>query len=181
MKKLLLLATVMLTFVATASAQSVMYPKFHLGVRGGLTVNTPTISDASIDGMVMAYGGIATDFRIAPIPLYIETGVYYMDKGGSITYPWGKHDFDNHFIHIPILVSYHFYLNDNMAVQPFVGFAGGYLTESEDFGGAVRFGCGYNFKRFYANIGYDIGVTENHSIKDNTFFVTFGYNFAGGR
>ena len=30
-------------------------------------------------------------------------------------------DFDNHSVMVPLLMSYHLYLTDNMAVQPFVG------------------------------------------------------------
>lgn len=198
MKKqvLFLVATaVMLVASTSVQAQSVSYPKFHMGIRGGLTVNTASVKGGgSADALAFPYGGIAVDFRVAPFPLYLETGVYYMNKGGEykyVQYNGGysfsdyTEKFDNHFINVPLLLCYHFYVNDKMAVQPFVGFVGGYLTESDNFGGAVRIGCGYNFGRLYANIGYDFGVTKDskhgEDITNNTFFATLGFNFAGGR
>ncbi len=190
-----LVAAVVFTVVATSvSAQSVQYPSFHFGIRGGVSVNSSSISGTDLSGgsRTFPYGGLAADFKIASIPLYLETGVYYMNKGYKFEIYDRTYKENDHFIHMPLLASYHIYINDNMAIQPFAGFVGGYLTESKDFGGAIRLGCGINFGRLYANLGYDIGVTKhqasdryyNYSIGKlsySTFFATIGFNFLGSR
>lgn len=179
-----LVAAVVFTVVATSvSAQSVQYPSFHFGIRGGLTVNSSSFSDTNLSGASKSfpYGGLAADFKIASIPLYLETGVYYMNKGYKFEYGNYTVKEDDHFIHMPLLASYHIYINDNMAIQPFAGFAGGYLTKAKEFEGAVRIGCGFNFGRLYANVGYDIGVIKHDRRSNNTFFATIGFNFLGSR
>jgi hypothetical protein len=183
-----LVAAVLFSMAVTSvSAQSVQYPSFHFGIRGGLTVNSASFSGTNLSGDSKAfpYGGLAADFKIAPIPLYLETGVYYMKKGYTIEENGHELKVDDHYIHMPLLVSYHIYINDNMAIQPFAGFAGGYVTKSSGFEGAVRLGCGINFGSLYANLGYDIGVTKNTAkgikYSNNTFFATIGFNFLGSR
>jgi hypothetical protein len=111
----------------------------------------------------------------------MKTGVYYMNKGYKFEYENYTVKEDDHFIHMPLLASYHIYINDNMAIQPFAGFAGGYLTKAKEFEGAVRLGCGINFGRLYANVGYDIGVIKHNRRSNNTFFMTVGFNFLGSR
>lgn len=159
--------------------------RFHMGIRGGLTVNT--IGEA--DALAFPYGGIAMDFKVAPIPIYVESGVYYMNKGYTTDGGNASHD---HSILVPVLASYHVPVlsGNKMSVQPF---AGGYVsynfdTEKEDYG--VRIGCGWNYGRLYANVGYDIGVkpyevhVSRYDTKDyfnNTLFVTIGFNWAGAK
>ena len=81
--KTLLAAVLMLTVAASANAQSVAYPRFHLGLRAGVSVNFPKVSGYDINSLTFPQGGVSIDFRLAPIPLYFETGVYYMNKGNS--------------------------------------------------------------------------------------------------
>ena len=199
------MATALLIFVAVgASAQSVTYPRFHMGIRGGISLNSVKI-DADVDGVssfAFPQGGISLDFRLAPFPLYLETGAYYMNKGA--TTEWTDYYLmgsttrtqkdDDHYIYAPVLFSYHYYLNDKIALQPFVGGTFGYLTESKDFEAAIRIGLGFNFGRLYANVGYDFGVAKHDALigytkygiytsklHSNTFFATIGFNFAGSR
>ena len=195
------MATALLMFVAVgASAQSVTYPRFHMGIRGGISVNSVSFKD-NVDGTkasLFPQGGLAFDFRLAPFPLYLETGAYYMNKSFNLDYAdygWSssKRE-DDHYVYAPVLFSYHYYLNDKMALQPFVGGTFGYLTESDDFEAAIRVGLGFNLGRLYANVGYDFGLVKHdmmigytlHDIytskfHSNTFFATIGFNFAGSR
>lgn len=187
MKKFLTVVVMLMTcFTLSVNAQSYDYPKFHMGIRGGFSINTNSVSGT--DALFFPQGGLDMDFRIAPIPLYLETGVNYMNKGYKYTVPNydEKETEDDHYIYMPLLVSYHFYLNDKMAIQPFLGGTFGYLTESGDYESALRVGCGFNFGRLYANIGYDSGLTSHHfddydSWRNKGFFMTLGFNFAGSR
>lgn len=195
-KSFKLLIAVAMLFSATLSANAQFSKKennrvpdrFHMGIRGGVSINSWSEGG---DAKTFPYGGFNMDFQIAPIPLFLETGVYYMNKGftyedsyysryGSYSY---EEDIDDHYIHMPLLVSYHINVAPNLFIQPFVGGVGGYLTESEEFEAAVRVGCGFNFGRLYANVGYDIGVTPHgHNDGTNgTFFATIGFNWAGSR
>lgn len=206
------MATALLMFVAVgASAQSVTYPRFHMGIRGGISVNSVKIEnvDDGVSSFAFPQGGISLDFRLAPFPLYFETGAYYMNKG--MTTEWTDFNSwtgyygtrtekdDDHYIYAPVLFSYHYYLNDKMALQPFVGGTFGYLTESDDFEAAIRVGLGFNLGRLYANVGYDFGLVKHDMMigysasniympnvyiskfHSNTFFATIGFNFAGSR
>lgn len=200
-KKVFMMLVIILTiYPFIASAQHISYPKFHLGVRAGYTFNNVTgkqqhfeyyscsepISHNSI------YGGVSMDFRITPFPLYLETGAYWMNRKYSYvaditveSVPSTTMTVKDDFFHIPLLFSYHFYLNDNMAIQPFAGGYGGYLRNSESFGYGVRLGCGVNYRRFYANVGYDIDLSKHKWNKYkvdhfNALFITLGYNIIGG-
>lgn len=191
MKKVLTLMVIFMTFFAmSVSAQSYDYPKFHMGIRGGFSINSVGHDTKTL---LFPQGGLDMDFRIAPIPLYLETGVNYMNKGYKLEFDYDESETeDDHYVYMPLLLSYHVYFNDKLAIQPFVGGTFGYLTESESFESALRIGCGFNFGRLYANIGYDFGLTGHDvdhgyydgyydSWKSNSFFMTIGFNFAGSR
>lgn len=196
-----MLAAAML-FSATLSANAQFSKKednrtpdrFHMGMRGGVTANSISLSEGSVDGLVFVYGGFNMDFQIAPIPIFLETGLYYMNKGWKNEYYGYKSEkADDHFINMPILASYHINVAPNLFIQPFFGGVGGYLTETDAFDAAIRVGCGMNFGRLYVNLGYDIGVVSHdiyysyskYSTKtdytNNTFFATIGFNWAGSR
>ncbi len=170
-----------------ANAQRMDYPRFHMGIRGGLSLNADTEVGKSA---LFPTGGIGMDFRLAPIPLYLETGAYYMNK--RVEWETINDAHDDHYAYAPLLVSYHIYIGDKFCIQPFTGITLGYLTESEMVESAARFGCGVSFGRLYANMGVDIGATEHEwynydtgfyasDASYNTFFMTIGFNWAGDR
>ncbi len=195
MKKLFYFAFALLMGTASMQAQRNDYPSMHLGVRAGLSVNHMTGEDVS--NLEWPTGGIAADFRLLKSqPLYFETGVNYMSKGYR---DCGKSPFHLHCFNVPLLFSYHYYLTDKIAIQPFTGAMVGYIGELEGHNSyqrcevAVRTGIGANYGRFYLNVGYDLGLTR-HAVnyrdllggssnqtrfRNNTFFVTFGFNFVG--
>lgn len=164
------------------NAQSIVYPKMHFGIRGGVTYTFASSSSSNkydqeykSDGIVYPTGGLALDFRIASIPLYLETGAYFVNRsaGGSV---------DDYTGQVPLLLSYHYYINDKTAIQPF---AGGYASYGYDFVAGARFGVGINYGRLYANVGYDIDLMErevhHNKYKCPGLFATIGYNFGGSR
>lgn len=97
-------------------------PRVHFGIRGGVSA-----SSYSLDGMeskIFPMGGFAVDFKVAPIPLYLESGLYYVNRGYKLDIPDEYYDDEstnNQAIEMPIVVSYHYYLNDKMSIQPFFG------------------------------------------------------------
>lgn len=169
----LFMVTVLLTMTTNVNAQKMTYPGVHLGLRVG-----PTFSS---DG-VGILGGLAFDFHLGKNPFYIETGAYFGvipglkgydrdSRRGSDLVPCPM---------APVLFSYHFYLNRNIALQPFAGGTIGYDLNDDEFLSTLRFGIGFNFKRLYLNVGYDLSYVEDFR-QPSYFFTTLGFNIAGRR
>ena len=173
-------------FTMTASAQIVKnleYPKAHFGIRTAFTNNSVSVSDGNygqFGSLPFVSGGLALDFRIASIPLYLETGLYYMNNGYKYSYDYNNYEetINNHSVKMPLLMSYHLYFTDNMAIQPFVGPYVGFGIDEERVDYGIRAGLGWNFGRLSVNAGYDFGF-EVDGYKNNTVFATIGFNFAG--
>ena len=158
--------------------------RFHMGIRAGYSQSVGDVED-----IVFIQGGIGVDFQVAPVPLFLETGLFYMNKGQI---DWDGMD-EDHYGYVPLLLSYHINIGPNLFLQPFFGGIAGYLGTTEEFDAGIRTGLGFNFGRLYANVGYDFGLVEqkrkyNYSNdghpndwKNNTFFVTVGFNWAGSR
>ena len=155
------------------NAQSVMYPKMHFGIRLGGAYSASTASGVTAE--IGPTGGLALDFRVGSKPIYVETGAYIVDR--AFTY---KDDTRHHFVTglAPVLLSYHFYISDKTAIQPF---AGGFVSinDDSDFAPGARIGVGINYGRLYANVGFD----KYFGDFDKTYgiFATIGFNFGGSR
>lgn len=190
MKKLfLIMVAVMATLSVKAQiVKNLEYPRGHFGIRAAYTSNTYTLDrgyDEAFEGGAKSFvsGGLAADFRVASIPLYLETGAYYINRGYKGfeydgRYGISEGEYDNHSVMVPLLMSYHLYFTDNMAIQPFVGPFVEYGIDAEEVSAGIRAGVGYNFGRLYVNVGYDFGFNIDDK-KNNTFFATIGFNFAG--
>ena len=163
-------------------------PRVHFGIRGG--VSASSYSEDGIKSKIFPMGGFAVDFKVAPIPLYLESGLYYVNRG----YKWDNYDdddesTDNQAIEMPLVVSYHYYLNDKMSIQPFFG---GFISQVfdgpfDDLDYGLRLGAGFNYGRAYASIGYDFGLKNfdyygsDYSFKSGLFFFNIGFNFVGSK
>ena len=163
--------------------KNMKYPKGHFGIRAAYTSNTLTCYGEKSEAKSFVSGGLAADFRVASIPLYLETGAYYINRGYKGfeydgRYGISEGEYDNHSVMVPLLMSYHLYFTDNMAIQPFVGPFVEYGIDAEEVSAGIRAGVGYNFGRLYVNVGYDFGFNIDDK-KNNTFFATIGFNFAG--
>lgn len=164
-------------------------PRVHFGIRGGVSA-----SSYSLDGMeskIFPMGGFAVDFKVAPIPLYLESGLYYVNRGYKLDIPDEYYDDEstnNQAIEMPIVVSYHYYLNDKMSIQPFFG---GFVSQVfdgpfDDLDYGLRLGAGFNYGCAYASIGYDFGLKNwdygyDKSFKSGLFFFNIGFNFVGSK
>lgn len=169
-------------------------PKEHFGVRAGIA-STDVLGDIW-DGagdskpLTAPTVGIAYDIKVAKLPFYVETGLYYMNRGQKYegTYHYDQHystykeTVDNHSLLVPALISYHAYVKKDMSFQPFMGpyLAYGFKDEEVDYG--WRMGCGFNAKQFYVNVGFDIGLKDDfdtHPGEVSSLFMTVGWNFLG--
>ena len=175
--------TLLTVFVATSLQVSAKFypayknaPKMHIGVRGGITFSTDTYDASEV--LVAPYGGLALDFKVSKLPIYIETGTYYMDKGCH--YEWLDHkDYTdhNHSIYVPAVASYHFYIDKKMTLQPFTGFYTSYGFDYELFDFGVREGVAFTYNQLYTNMGVNVGVVDQDGEKHLSLFLTVGVNF----
>ena len=99
--------------------------------------------------------------------------------------PSGNKTNDITYVYTPILICYHHYFTGKMSILPFAGGYVGYLDKYKKAEYGIRFGCGFNYGRLYANVGYDIGfldVGANGSKGHfNTLFLTLGLKIVGSR
>ncbi len=185
----LLLAALALGISKPASAQKwADAPQYHIGVRAGLIGSIPLQSDwDGHDGTRSLWSpsiGVSVDTRICKLPFYIESGLYWMDRG----YRYGRRGNTttehNYSLLLPALLSYHAYTSTQVSLQPFMGpyLAYGLNYREPDYG--WRMGVGVNVRDFYANVGFDLGLRDNFDHGDgnvSSVFVTFGWNIVGKR
>lgn len=127
-------------------------------------------------------------------PVFLESGLYYTQRGakeGNITI---THD----NLEIPVLVKYGIKATDDIALLPFFGpyFAYAVSSEYKYKGETVptdqfrpnrnnmgfKLGCGAEFNKIYAEVGYQFGVTNFIDSDDltghnNALFLNLGLNF----
>lgn len=165
--------------------------RYHVGARAGVGFSSYDFDESRV--ITMPTGGIAVDYRVASVPVYVESGLYYMDMGtrGKVYYTDGytvdEFTSHNHSVLMPMVGSYHFYIGDKVTLQPFTGFyvSYGFGNDKTDFG--LREGVGVAVNNFYANMGVNYGLVDQLSepfIGDGhhrSFFMTVGFNFIGGR
>lgn len=194
------IACAMLLLITTvgASAQtkdaSRELPRFHARVQVGGTAGFSNMSNPQ--ALLRPAGAAMFDFRLSQLPLYLETGVGMAWRGFAwedAHYMDGKDEEERFSVYVPVVLSYHHYVSPEVAIQPFAGGYVGKIITDVDFEGnvsgktsyGIRLGCGINWKRLYANIGYDIDLNKGrvYLIGDNTkdvstssLFVNIGFN-----
>ncbi len=165
MKKLVVLAIAIVGMTFTSSAQGV-----HLGFKGGLNFADIT-GDIDADGRTGYHIGAVVDlnlsdkFAIAPEVIYSAQGV-------------DEADLD--YLNVPILAKLKITEYFDIHAGPQFGFVvqDDFVgdPESFDFSGAV--GVGAQFSSFFAQLRYNIGVTDivdNADAKNAVFQVSVGY------
>lgn len=177
----------------------------YYGFRIGPTFSTVNSDDANLDGGNSQTGltlGAVMGFQLSDdIPLFLETGLSYTEKGGKKTLTGKKMTYDLNYLEIPILVKYIYDIDGHFSVQPLFG---GYLsygisgkiknfgerqaldsfsdTTFKRFDGGLRIGCGVGYDLFYADLSYDIGLSNIcHDTFDTShngcLYLNFGVNF----
>lgn len=101
-------------------------------------------------------------------PVFLETGLYYTERGGDKLKADGQalgHDGHLNYLEAPLLIKYGFGLENEVAVLPFLGpyvgmgISGNYKFLNHPEMG-FKLGCGFEWSNLYAELAYQFGVTN---------------------
>ena len=182
----------------------------YFGIRIG-----PAFSHVSGDGITYA-GGSKTGLHLGGVvgfeitnraPVFFETGLSYVNKGGNGDWLNQKLSTSLSYLELPLVFKYIHYTDFGLSIHPLFG---GYLAVGVDgniknndlhekcgafskttklgmpgfkrFDGGLRIGCGVGFSMFYLDMTYDIGLAnvshnDYDSSSNGTFYLNFGVNF----
>lgn len=181
------------------------------GVRLGMNVSKLRYSgDEEGDDNKSKVGfqlGVACNMAVSrQLPLFIESGLYLVNKGGKEKSEGDESKCKLWYLEIPVVASYHIDVQD-FSIQPFLGVyyafgIGGkekleydgvkeksdvFGKEDGDYNGlkrsdfGLRFGCGVEYSNLYFSLGYDAGLTNisqfDDKCKTGSFLISLGYNF----
>ena len=177
----------------------------YFGLRIGVNAATVSSEDRYLDGGRAQAGlntGFVAGFQVAPAtPIYLETGLSYMEKGGKGSYDGRPFTYSLNYLEMPFIMKYRIDLADGLSLQPFAGgFAAvGVSGKMKDFGSrrsysayddegfrrmdaGLRVGCGLQFGHLYTEVGYDAGLANISrdyfdTAHTGSFFATCGVNF----
>ena len=139
-------------------------------------------------------------------PVFFETGLSYVNKGGKGDFLGSKVTTSLSYIEFPLVFKYIYYTDMGLSIHPLFG---GYLAVGADgsikdynshtkisafgkdkdgyerfkrFDGGLRIGCGVGFSMFYLDMTYDIGLAnishdDYNSSSNRTVYLNFGVNF----
>lgn len=184
----------------------------YYGVRFGVAVGSLS-GDTQMNGDIpannMNYSGMKTGFTLAGIvglrlsevsPVFLESGLYYTQRGGKD----GKYVAGLNELEIPIAIKYGIKATDEIAVIPFAGpyfsfgvggkreFKSGTKGVEDEEGVYENFlnrrdlgfklGCGAEYNMLYLEVAYQIGLIDIADSKDmtthaNQLSINFGVNF----
>lgn len=200
MKKILM--TLCALMISAASFAQMSSGGFHLdnrstyyGVRLGFT-SAYIGGDWDMDSRAGFNLGAVLGIKCSPsIPLFLESGLYYTEKGGKR--PGVKVRTD--YFEIPVLMKYGIKATNDLSILPYIGptfnlgFAGktkyAGVDDRDSFGDdrlkrfdvGIKLGCGVEWQMMYAELGYHWGITN---ISDNAadafnraFYMNIGINF----
>lgn len=181
------------------------YNDAYFGLRLGLGLASVRTNDPYLDGGRVKAGlniGAVGGFQIGRyVPLYLETGLYYLEKGGRGRDDGYSFTYGLHYLEVPLLFKYRIDVTPWTSVQPFAGVYGavGVAGHIKDFGlreayssfddegfrrwdGGLRLGLGLQWRHLYAEMAYDVGLANiSHDYFDDVhtgcFTATIGVNF----
>jgi hypothetical protein len=221
MKKTLLLSILCILLAMPAMAQYGYRPRvqtvgrhgneyvawhsYYLGFRVGVNASHVATDSPLLDGGGIKSGlniGFAAGTQLSyRAPLFLETGLYYTQKGGKGGSGHDKVTCELNYLEVPLLIKYKHFVGHQTSVQPY---AGAYLALGTDgqiknygsrtafssyedgyfkrFDGGLKIGCGVGFNMVYLDASYDIGLsnTMQDSFDDahnGCFTLNFGVNF----
>lgn len=183
----------------------VAWHSYYFGLRVGLNASHVSSESSLLNGSSPKTGlniGFAAGTQLTyRAPLFIESGLYYSQKGGKSDSGIGKFTYDLNYLEIPVLIKYKHFVGNQTTIQPY---AGGYLAIGTDgniknyenrtafssfddgyfkrFDGGLKIGCGVGFNMLYLDASYDIGLANiGQDSFDDThngcFTINVGVNF----
>lgn len=179
---------------------------YYFGFRIGPSFSGVNSSDEHLNGGSWQTGlnvGFVAGIPLSDyIPLYLEPGLHYIEKGGQKSLSSGKKmTYSLNYLEVPVVLKYRCPVDDHFSVQPMVGGyvsagLGGKLKNFEEkvaeqafdehnfkrVDAGLRVGCGVQYDMFYADLTYDIGLANiSHDYFDtahNTGLqINVGLNF----
>ena len=156
-------------------------PDWYGGVKFGVTGSHVSSQSPELRGNGIQSGislGLAAGFNLSPATAF-ESGLYYMEKGGSSRASGGRFTYDLDYLEIPLVVKYYIFSGNRAVFQPY---AGAYLGlgvggQLKDYGSrsvtdsftsglfrrgdsGLLFGCGVSWSFLYASLGYEYGLAN---------------------
>ena len=181
MKKILM-AIVAVLFAAPSFAQyssggfNLSESTLYYGLRMGPTFSTLTGDYADLGTKVGMNLGAVVGARVSEAtPIFLESGLYYSMRGAKT----GKTSAGLNYLELPILIKYGVQVADEIAILPYVGpyfaygISGKYKIQNGDvvakrgsynyfnhWDMGFKIGCGAEYNKLYAELGYQIGVSN---------------------
>lgn len=183
----------------------VAWHRYYFGLRLGLNASHVSSDSPQLDGSSIKSGlniGFAAGTQLTyRAPLFLESGLYYTQKGGKSGSGGEKFTYDLNYLEIPLLIKYKHFVGNQTSIQPY---AGAYLAVGTDgnikdyghrdafssfengyfkrFDSGIKLGCGVGFNMLYLDASYDIGLANiGQDAFDDThtgcFTLNVGVNF----
>ena len=175
--------------------RSNLYYGIRIGFNSSSISSDSPLLDASSARVGVSLGGVLGLRLSESHPTFLESGLYYIQKGGK-----GKgYNVSLNYLEVPVLIKYGFQSSSSdLAFLPFIGpyfsyaIGGKYkvgnskqsvfnngLYNHADVG--FKLGCGFEYHMLYAELGYQLDVTDISDIDDaahiHGFFLHIGVNF----
>ncbi|MBP5219069.1 MAG: PorT family protein [Bacteroidales bacterium] len=158
------------------------YNDWYGGIKFGVVGSHVSSESEELDGRGVQTGisaGLALGFNMTP-DVAFESGLYYVEKGGSSRNSGGKFTYGLDYLEIPLVLKYYVFSPGRRAVfQPYVGAYLGFGVggEIKDYGNreafssfdngyfrrgdsGLAFGCGVSYSFLYASVGYEFGLAN---------------------
>ena len=163
----------------------------YWGIRIGVAFGGISGDMEAEDGRTgMTLGGIVGLRVSESAPVFLESGLYYTERGGEKLKGNGVetgHDGHLNYLEIPLLIKYGVGMENEVALLPFfgpyvgMGISGNYkYLHHPEMG--FKLGCGLEWSNLYAEAAYQFGVTNLCDIKGmsshgHALCLNFGINF----
>ena len=203
-KTILVLVAIMLTTTLSAQSWRLQYHSskptrntrsynndIYYGLRLGMAISAVSSDAPTLNATGSKTGinvGAALGFELSDqAPVYLETGLYYVAKGGNgkngedtDKYKKGsKFSYDLNYLEVPLVLKYSVELDYDLYLQPLAGgyFAYGVGGKFKNYGDrsidssfsddafkrfdtGLRLGCGLQYQVLYAEAFYEFGLTN---------------------
>ena len=160
----------------------------YYGIRFGMT-SASFSGDVDSDSKIgMTLAGVV-GFRVSyTAPLFLESGLYYTERGGKANFEGLKSTASYNTLEVPLLIKYDIETQSDFVLLPFIGpYIGMAIKKEDDMKRAnmgFKVGCGIEYQQLYLEAGRQFGVTniysgdvDDISVHSNAWFLNFGINF----